>query len=151
MNNPETSELTIRSVEMDDALDLARLSLQLGYANTTREIQERLEVLLFDGDNAIFVAVINGQIAGWIQAERVRHLIVAPFVEIGALIVDEDQRSRGIGKALLNRAEEWAREHGLSSLWVRSNVVRLQAHNFYLDQGYHLLKSQKVFVKDLAP
>jgi GNAT superfamily N-acetyltransferase len=151
MKNPEISELTIRSAEIEDALDLSCLSLQLGYENSIRDFQDRLSKLLVDDTNALFVAVLNGKVVGWIQAGRVIHLIVPPFVEIGALVVDEGQRKRGVGKALLKRAEEWAWELGLSSIWVRSNIVRTQAHDFYLDQGYHLQKSQKVFVKALAP
>ena len=64
------------------------------------------------------------------------------------LVVAEEHRGQGIGKALLDQAETWAKERSLTSVWIRSNVVRQNAHDFYLKQGYHRTKSQHVFRKD---
>lgn len=47
------------------------------------------------------------------------------------LAVDPDQRSRGIGKALLDAAKDWGRERGASHLELDSSVVRADAHRFY--------------------
>ena len=47
------------------------------------------------------------------------------------LAVDPQQRSLGIGKALLDAAKDWAREHGASHLELDSAEVRTDAHRFY--------------------
>src|SRR3954453_8010658 len=47
------------------------------------------------------------------------------------LAVDPGQRSRGIGKALLDAAKDWGRERGASHLELDSSVVRADAHRFY--------------------
>lgn len=67
--------------------------------------------------------------------------------EILALSVDENNRSNGIGAALLRTAEEWAREQGARRVRVRSNVIRKDAHRFYEREEYAPVKDQRVFEK----
>jgi GNAT superfamily N-acetyltransferase len=47
------------------------------------------------------------------------------------LAVDPRRRSRGVGKALLDAAKAWAREHGASHLELDSGDARHDAHRFY--------------------
>lgn len=47
------------------------------------------------------------------------------------LAVDPTRRSEGIGKALLDAAKDWARQHGASHLELDSGDGRLDAHRFY--------------------
>lgn len=51
------------------------------------------------------------------------------------LVVDKGQRSRGIGKILLDAATEWARERGCTHLQLSSGMGRVDAHRFYRRQG----------------
>jgi GNAT superfamily N-acetyltransferase len=55
-----------------------------------------------------------------------------------------------VGRRLVERGEAWAREKGLNTIGVHSNVVRERAHSFYLRLGYAVTKSQKVFRKSLG-
>ncbi len=56
------------------------------------------------------------------------------------LVVDSARRSGGVGKALLDAATEWAREHGCTHLELGSGAGRVDAHRFYrregMSQGY---------------
>jgi GNAT superfamily N-acetyltransferase len=47
------------------------------------------------------------------------------------LAVSPEHRSRGIGKALLDAAKEWARERGATHLELDSGEARKDAHRFY--------------------
>jgi len=47
-----------------------------------------------------------------------------PRAEILGLVVDAAARQRGVGAALVDAAEQWARDHGFDELIVRSNVAR---------------------------
>lgn len=47
------------------------------------------------------------------------------------LAVTAEQRSRGVGKALLDAACDWARSHGAARIGLESGVGRLDAHRFY--------------------
>jgi GNAT superfamily N-acetyltransferase len=54
-----------------------------------------------------------------------------PRVWIEDLAVHPDHRSRGIGKALLDAAKDWARARGATHLELDSSFARQDAHRFY--------------------
>lgn len=51
------------------------------------------------------------------------------------LVVDPELRSRGHGKALLDAAKDWGREHGATHLELDSGNARTEAHRFYEREG----------------
>jgi len=144
------SEILIRSARHEDSEVLAGLSGELGYPTDRAELAERLSGLLDRSDHAVAVAVDpEGGVVGWVHAFAAYRLESAPFAEIGGLVVSEAARGEGVGRRLVEAAEEWATEQGLGSMRVRSNVVRQQAHAFYRHLGYESLKEQAVFRKVL--
>jgi len=99
---------------------------------------------------AVFVALVDGVVAGWVDVGVTDHLQNEPYGEIGGLVVSEAHRSAGVGAALVLRAEEWIRGQGLARVTVRSQIKRERAHGFYLRQGYERVKTSAVFSKVLA-
>jgi len=86
---------------------------------------------------------------GWVHV-YLRLLLLADLqAEVGGLVVDENHRGRGIGRILMQHAEQWARGQGCEAVCVRSNVVRERAHIFYQGIGYDNIKSQRTFLKVL--
>ena len=59
------------------------------------------------------------------------------------LAVDNDYKRKGIGSALLKRAEIWAKEKGAFGIRLCSGAERVNAHKFYESQGYEVTKLQK--------
>jgi GNAT superfamily N-acetyltransferase len=51
------------------------------------------------------------------------------------LVVTAGYRSRGVGRALLDAATDWAREHGCTHLELSSGAGRGDAHRFYRREG----------------
>ena len=47
------------------------------------------------------------------------------------LAVDPERRSKGVGAALLDATEDWARRHGATHLELDSGLARTDAHRFY--------------------
>ena len=140
----------IRTARAEDAPAIARLAGQLGYPSTVRDIEQRLETVFEDKDNIVLVATKpEGGIAGWIHVAVTVFIEEDTIAEIGGLVVDEGNRSAGIGQALLQAAEDWAKERGIRTLRVHSNVLRERAHVFYERHGFKVEKQQKVFVKRL--
>jgi GNAT superfamily N-acetyltransferase len=122
----------------------------LGYPCSAEEVRPRLEKLLSDPAHRVFVADLpEAGVAGWIHIFLYQVLQSDLRVEVAALVVDEACRGRGVGKALMDRAEEWAREHGCGAVSLRSNVIRQGAHDFYQALGYSILKTQHAFRKKL--
>jgi len=141
--------LDIRAANERDAAAVARLVVQLGYPLTPEGAQQRVINLGKDPDEALYVAVVESRVVGLIQVSRTEALEYDPRAEIRALVVDEEHRGGGVGKALVARAEAWARERGLPVMRVRSNVKREQTRIFYERHGYAVTKTQNVFDKKL--
>lgn len=140
----------IREARLDDAPELAALTMELGYATTVEQMHERLPLLLDSSDHELFVAVDeNDRATGWLHAALRRTVELDPYVQIAGLVVGAAHRSGGTGARLVARAEEWARERGARQMLVHSNVLRERAHQFYLRAGYSLMKTSRVFTKSL--
>jgi GNAT superfamily N-acetyltransferase len=141
---------TVRPPEPGDYDKMADLAGQLGYECTGKEVRARLDEMQDTNQYAVYVAVLpGGRIAGWIGVYLFRTVELDSSAEISGLVVDQQVRSRGIGKVLLDAAEEWARSHGCSAISVRANVMRDRAHRFYGNNGYEHIKTQKSFRKSL--
>lgn len=138
-----------RPARAEDAAELARLAGQLGYPSDAVRMAARLESLLADPRQWLRVVDAHGCLAGWITAERRLTLESGWRVEITGLVVDAAARRSGVGGALVAAAEAWARQQGLDTVTVRSNVAREASHPFYLSLGYLRRKSQHVYVKSL--
>lgn len=145
------SAIIVRPARESDAARLAELAGQLTYPSTTEQILGRLEGMSASADHAVIVAEESsgGRVTGFCGVFVNRMVEADARVEISGLVVDEAVRSRGVGKLLLDRAEEWAREKGCRSIGLRSNVIRDRAHAFYERHGYRVIKTQKSFRKDL--
>ncbi|MBZ5513411.1 MAG: GNAT family N-acetyltransferase [Acidobacteriia bacterium] len=143
------SELRVRPATFGDAERVAELATQLGYPSTPQQVGARLGHLLPRDEHAVYVAELGaGPVIGWVHV-FVKHTAESdPQAEIGGLVVDESQRQRGVGKLLMRHAEQWARARGLRSVYLRSNVLRKDAHAFYASLDYRVVKTQAVFCKD---
>ena len=127
--------LTIRDAQAADAEPIAELLGQLGYPTEPSAVKERLERLVIVGDSVV-VAELDGDVVG------MAHLHVSPTIErerpaakLGALIVSESRRGRGIGRALVQAAEREARKRGSGSFFVTTSNRRDEAHRFYQSVG----------------
>jgi GNAT superfamily N-acetyltransferase len=138
---------TLRPATLNDAASIATLNGELGYPVTADEMAPRLASLLDVRDHAVLVAETDGSVIAWIQVSVVATVESGSFAEIRGLVVTAAHRSRGVGARLVEAAEGWARERGLTRIRVRSNVARERTHAFYERLGYQTTKLQKVFDK----
>jgi GNAT superfamily N-acetyltransferase len=139
--------LTIRGVRVDDAEHVAALSASLGYPASAEEMRSRIEELAGRSDRAVFAAVLGDQVMGWADAAVERHLQSRPAVVLGGLVVRDDVRGRHIGQHLCHAVERWAAQMGVATVRVRSQTKRVDAHRFYLRDGYVQVKTSAVFEK----
>ena len=139
----------IRPARQDDAADIARLTLQLGYDVEATGLAQRLSRVLASPDQAVLVADLDGAVVGWVHTMTWEYLEAEAFVVIGGLVVDASRRKGGIGRALMQAAEEWARARGHSVVRLWSSLTRTEAHRFYERIGYSNIKTQYSFVKAL--
>jgi GNAT superfamily N-acetyltransferase len=130
---------------MEDAAGLAELSTQLGYRSTKEQVSARLR-LLDDPERELLVAEApGGAIAGFIDVHVQRVVESEPYGEVGGLVVRDDHRGSGLGRALLDAAAAWSRKRGLERLWIRANLARVGPHEFYEAVGCRTVKDQRVY------
>ena len=144
MNKP----VSIRRAAVNDAAPITRLAAELGYATHAETMRHRLEAILASAADLLIVAVDSSNaVVGWLQA-RVAHIVESGFrAEIVGLIVAPTSRRRGIGRALVLAAEDWAREMSAEAIVVRSNFKRAESQAFYPALGYATTKTQVVYRK----
>jgi aminoglycoside 6'-N-acetyltransferase I len=70
-----------------------------------------------------------------------------PYVE--SWYVDEDLRGTGVGRALMEAAEQWAREHGATVLASDAVVDNSLSHAAHRALGFEVVESIVVFRKRL--
>jgi predicted N-acetyltransferase YhbS len=141
--------IIIRAARMSDAAEIARLTAQLGYDVSEADAVDRLSRILVRGGEQFLVADVGGGAVGWVHAVLAEYVDAEPFVLIGGLVVDRKHRRSGVGRALMERAETWAREQGCSMVRLTSSAARHAAHRFYEDLGYRNIKTQYSFIKPL--
>jgi GNAT superfamily N-acetyltransferase len=143
-----TPQVSIRPMEARDADEVSVLIEQLGYHRDAGEARQWIEWMQTRRDIQIaFVACLGEQVIGWIEISIEYRLQSAPFALIGGLVVKEGYRSQQVGLLLCEHAEQWTWEQGLTTLRVTSRSSRIDAHRFYLKNGYTPTKLSQVFEK----
>jgi N-acetylglutamate synthase-like GNAT family acetyltransferase len=137
----------MRRATLHDCTALAALAGQLGYPSTPGEISDRLSRIENNPDHFVFVAEQDGAVVGWLHVAKEVHLESGMFAEIVGVVVDESHRGTEWGRSLVEAAERWAQNNGCPEIRVRTNILRERAHKFYENNGYTLIKQQKVFGK----
>lgn len=93
---------------------------------------EEASVFIHDEDHIGYVAVCNGQIAGYIL------LLVSwnGYARVDDLRVDTPWRRNGIARALLQAGENWARQKGCFGLSLESQTCNPAACKLYAAYGF---------------
>jgi ribosomal protein S18 acetylase RimI-like enzyme len=92
----------------------------------------------------IAVATREGEVVGAVRLQDV----AGDVAEFGMLVADPEQRARGIGRELLDFAEESARERGMRTMQLELLVPREWSHpskeflrDWYGRRGYRLVRT----------
>lgn len=136
----------IRTALRDDAHRVAQLAGDLGYTISHDSVEAAIERLSSE-EGALFVADAGNGLIGWIHVYRIQAIQTEPFASVGGLVVDPLHRGAGVGRKLLEAAEQWASVSGLTTIRVRSNIVRSNAHLFYERSGFAVEKTSYTFIK----
>jgi GNAT superfamily N-acetyltransferase len=143
--------VVLRPARESDAAAISQLIAQLGYSADSTATQQRLGRLLPREDHLVLVAVTKGEtVCGWLHAHAADALESGFRVEIVGLVVGREMKRKGVGKALVEQAERWAKALGAEAIVVRSNIKRTESHAFYPALGYTESKTQKVYRKQLS-
>lgn len=139
----------MREAAATDASAIATLLGQLGYPSAAEAMPTRLAGMAGERRTLALVAEHEGTVVGLITA----HVVAAihadePLALLTALVVQDRARGQGVGRALVEHAEHWARALGAVRLSVLTATHRDEAHRFYEHLGY--VKTGFRFTKTLA-
>jgi GNAT superfamily N-acetyltransferase len=140
----------IRPMGPEDAAAVARLTAQLGYPSSESDIRRRYDLIKDRREARLLVAQDESHaVVGWIHVQALYLLESDPRAEIWGLVVAEPARGTGVGRLLIEAAEEWAVRLGFVVMGIRSNSLRIEARKFYEHLGYQVVKTQNAFRKTL--
>jgi ribosomal protein S18 acetylase RimI-like enzyme len=132
---PEPPPLSVRPARPADSEAIAALVAKLGFKTAAEDIGARLESLK-KAREAPLVAE-QGSVVG-VLAWHVTPVLhrPRPVGRITMMVVAEDERRRGVGRALVDAACRELRAKGCGLIEVTSNVDLSGAHGFYRRLGF---------------
>lgn len=102
------------------------------------ELRRRLEAMIPCGYHCIAAfdaARIVGVAGYWLGAR----FYCGEYMDVDNVVVEPDERSRGIGATMMDWLEAKARDRGCKVVVLDSYVTYAGAHRFYFRQGYEIL------------
>lgn len=129
-------EPKVRDAKPADARRLVELIHELGHEIDEKQVRKNLAALKKTGETPL-VCTLGKEIVGMCGVGR--RVVIhrpAPLGRITALIVTKAAQGHGIGRLLVDAAEQWMRKEGCQLVEVTSNDRRAAAHAFYRHIGY---------------
>jgi GNAT superfamily N-acetyltransferase len=93
---------------------------------------------VFAGGGRMCVAVDSERVVGVAVYRVAENTFSGVYLYVDDLVTDESERSKGVGRALMNHLDGVAREAGCETLVLDSGVQRARAHQFYFREGMHI-------------
>ncbi len=109
-------------------------------------LHQALREIFTNKDAVIFLAERSGHIIGLVevyyrQDDKANPLIVThQYAYLQSIMVSEPYRKLGIGKRLMEAAQQWAREKGATEMRLDVWEFNQGALRFYEEMGYHSLR-----------
>jgi GNAT superfamily N-acetyltransferase len=132
---------------------MCALAAELGYPAELEAFAHRVRTILQRPDDHLLLVAQqhdDGTVYGWIQGHAAEFLESGRRADIVGLVVSSAVRRRGVGRALVEQVEVWAKSIGADRIGVRSNVQRIESHLFYPALGYHAVKTQIAYRKEIG-
>jgi aminoglycoside 6'-N-acetyltransferase I len=133
--------MNIRPVRDSDLSELLRMSRALFSSQTTEEDEAELRDMMHRADARVFVIERpDGEsLAGFVDVGTrsvVDGCSSSPVGYVEAWYVDPDIRRTGLGRALLQHAEQWAREQGYTEMGSDALLENDVSHAAHKRCGY---------------
>ena len=110
----------------------------------SKDAKEYLLSSIKSTDAVIFLAMnssdIIGAILAWVrQTPENSALLPITYVSVEKLIVVENIRRQGVGKALMEHVHRWAKDRGIQQIQLTVWDFNKSAQDFYNNLGYQML------------
>lgn len=136
-----TELIEVREGEVADAAEMARLLAQLGHEQPAGDPAARLAAFLDQGERVLVAARAPSAPGSPLIGAVTLHVMqvmhrAGPIGRLTAVVVDEAERGKGVGRALVAASEAFLLARGCAMIEITSNKKRADAHAFYEGLGY---------------
>jgi GNAT superfamily N-acetyltransferase len=129
----------IREFQLKDKSDIQQLfSVLTGTMMSESDLMNRLNFIKDSPIDSLYVYDLDNKVIG-LLGFRIRENIEenSRYGEISAIVVNSDYQKQGIGKQLMDFAEQLAKGCNCKGTWLVSGFGREEkAHRFYKSLGY---------------
>ncbi len=128
--------MAVKIADTDEALrSIAPVLLQLRPDFTEESLIAQIKRQALSGFQIAYLEAEGRPVcvAGFIPCEK---LAWGKSLYIDDLVTDETYRSHGAGKRMLDWFKTFARENGYGQIHLDSRNIRLDAHRFYVREGF---------------
>ncbi len=156
---PNAARFTVRLGRREDAAAAARLWVNSAEEHTlydavyatapdAEKVMRRfLADLSSSGHSCLFVAERNSEVVGFLSGElREGSPAFKPktWAAVEDIYVSPDHRSLGIGRALFQKCQEWAKKKGANGVSLQVAAGNVRARKFYEALGFREVSVYKV-------
>jgi ribosomal protein S18 acetylase RimI-like enzyme len=125
-----------------DALHIAELPQIFQDPGDMARPRDYIASIVNDENARLWVAEMEDQIVGLLkisirETRDIPILVPRRYAEIGTLVVARAHRRKGIGRALMERADRWVSERGVDQIELGVWEFNEPARAFYEALGYH--------------
>jgi ribosomal protein S18 acetylase RimI-like enzyme len=153
------TDFTIRPGRREDAAEAARLWMQSAEEHTAHDrvyatapgAEKTMRRFLADVANSgysfLFVAVAGGRTVGFISGELRQGsptFLPKTWASVDDVFVEPDYRNRGMGRALLQSVEAWAKERDADGVSLQVAAANTRGRKFYEDLGFREISVYEV-------
>ena len=135
-------DITLREAREEDLTELIDLYGQMGQDDGSVLSCEDARLIFARFKNypyyCLHVAELDGRLVGTFALlimDNLGHL-GTPTAILEDVVVDETLRGKGIGKRMMEYANDLCRQHGCYKMTFSSNINREAAHRFYESLGF---------------
>ena len=130
-----------------DQLHRERLPTRFQVADGPVRTRDFILNAIHAADVGLFVAQSGKSLAGFVHVvvrdtPEIPILVQRSYAVVDSLAVREDHRRGGIGRALMDKAEAWARAEGATSIELNVYAFNKPAIAFYRSLGYEVLSQR---------
>lgn len=141
----DTIELTNANINMLVGFQLDYLQSSL----SKDQLEDKILDVLNHDDEKIFIAVCDDEVIGYIYVNIYDVLYQEPIANVVSFILNMNKKHNGVGKTLIEAAENWAKDKGIKKARIVSDVNRTHGHSLFKKLGYVINETDFEFKKAL--
>jgi ribosomal protein S18 acetylase RimI-like enzyme len=153
-------DFTIRPGRKEDAAETARLWMRSAEEHTAHDrvyqtapgAEKTMRRFLADVANSgysfLFVVAAGDRTVGFISGELRQGsptFLPRTWASVDDVFVEPKYRNRGMGRALLQSVQSWARERGADGISLQVAAANSRGRKFYEDLGFREVSVYQVF------